>query len=104
MLLPYIVVALLGLVFGSFLNVCIVRLPKHGSIATPRSHCPRCKRPIQAYDNVPVVSYLLLGGRCRHCRERISPIYPMVEVLTAVLLVLTLAKYKLSPEFIKYAL
>ena len=104
MLLPYLVVAAFGLIFGSFLNVCIVRLPKHESIITPRSHCARCNRPIQWYDNVPVASYLILRGQCRHCREKISFIYPLVEILTAILLVATFIKYELSPEFIKYAL
>jgi leader peptidase (prepilin peptidase) / N-methyltransferase len=104
MFLPYLVVAAFGLIFGSFLNVCIVRLPKHESIIIPRSHCPRCNRPIQWYDNIPVASYLILRGQCRHCHEKISFIYPLVEILTAVLLVATLAKYEVTPEFIKYAL
>jgi len=104
MLLPYLVVAAFGLLFGSFLNVCIARLPKHESIVVPRSHCPRCNRPIQWYDNLPVVSYLVLRGQCRHCREKISYIYPLVEILTAALLVATLAKYELSPDFVKYSL
>ena len=104
MLVPYFVVAAFGLLFGSFLNVCISRLPRHESIILPRSHCPRCNRPIQWYDNIPVLSYLALRGKCRHCHEKISYIYPLVEILTAALLVAMLAKYELSPEFIKYAL
>src|SRR5579859_2610419 len=104
MLIPYLVVAAFGLIFGSFLNVCIARLPKHESIILPRSHCPRCNRLIHWYDNIPVVSYILLRGQCRHCREKISSIYPLVEFLTAVLMVANLAKYQLSPEFIKFAL
>jgi len=104
MLIPYVIVALFGLIFGSFLNVCIVRLPKHESIITPRSHCPHCNRPISWYDNIPVLSFLILGGRCRHCHEKISIVYPLVEVLTAGLLVATLAKFAISPEFVKYSL
>ncbi len=102
--MPYVVVAAFGLAFGSFLNVCIVRLPKQESIISPRSHCPRCNRPIRWYDNVPVVSYLVLCGRCRDCRERISPIYPAVEFLTSCIWVASFAEYKLSPESIKYIL
>src|SRR5690242_21657268 len=95
-LFPYFCAALFGLIFGSFLNVCISRLPRHESIVTPRSHCPRCNKPIQWYDNIPVVSFLLLAGRCRHCREKISFTYPLVEALTSALWVVTLAKYELS--------
>ena len=76
---------LLGLAFGSFLNVCIYRLPLDLSVVTPRSACPRCKRLIAFYDNLPVVSWLLLRGRCRHCKTRISPRYLFVELLTAAL-------------------
>src|ERR1700680_5334853 len=74
---------LLGLAFGSFLNVCIYRLPLGLSVVTPRSACPCCKRPIAFYDNLPVVSWLFLRGRCRHCKARISPRYLFVELLTA---------------------
>jgi leader peptidase (prepilin peptidase) / N-methyltransferase len=76
---------LLGLAFGSFLNVCIYRLPLDLSVVTPRSACPRCKRLIAFYDNLPVVSWLLLRGQCRHCKARISPRYLFVELLNAVL-------------------
>ncbi len=83
---PFLLVELIavGLVTGSFLNVCIGRLPAGESIVFPGSHCPRCRRPIAWYDNIPVLSYLLLGGRCRACREPISARYPLVEALTAV--------------------
>ncbi len=101
MLIPYAVCGVLGLVFGSFLNVCIARLPKRESIVTPRSHCPRCGHPIRWYDNVPVASYVILAGRCRDCRARISPIYPLVELLTAGIWIAGLTRYGLSPEFIK---
>ncbi len=99
----YLVVALFGLAFGSFLNVCVFRLPRHESIITPRSHCPRCGRPIRWYDNIPVLSYLVLRGRCRDCRERISALYPLVEILTAAVLVTIFARHGLTPEFVKYS-
>ncbi len=76
---------LLGLAFGSFLNVCIYRLPLDLSVVTPRSACPSCKRYIAFYDNMPVISWLLLGGRCRQCKTKISPRYLFVELLTGVL-------------------
>lgn len=73
-----------GLAIGSFLNVCIARLPEGESVASPGSRCPKCLTPIRWYDNVPVVSYVILRGRCRACQVRISPRYPFVEVATAV--------------------
>ena len=102
-LILYVTVALFGLAFGSFLNVCISRLPRGESIISPRSHCPQCGKPIRWYDNVPVLSYLLLRGRCRDCGARISPVYPAVEILTAAVLVMALRRYELSPEFVKYS-
>jgi leader peptidase (prepilin peptidase) / N-methyltransferase len=80
-----LVAFLFGLTFGSFFNVCIRRLPRHESVVSPRSHCPACGTPIRARDNIPVLSYLLLRGRCRSCRTRISPEYPLVELLTGAL-------------------
>jgi leader peptidase (prepilin peptidase)/N-methyltransferase len=71
---------LLGLLFGSFLNVCISRLPQHESIVHPRSRCPQCKAPIRWYDNIPLVSWLLLRGRCRDCKQAIPWRYPLVEL------------------------
>jgi leader peptidase (prepilin peptidase) / N-methyltransferase len=81
---PVIALAIfvLGLAFGSFLNVCIYRLPRGLSVVTPRSACPTCKQPIASYDNLPVLSWLILRGRCRHCDEGISPRYLMIELLT----------------------
>lgn len=76
---------LFGLAFGSFLNVCIYRLPRGLSVVAPRSACPNCKQPIAFYDNLPVLSWFLLGGRCRHCKEQISPRYWVIELLTALL-------------------
>ncbi len=80
-------VFLFGLVIGSFLNVCIARLPEDESIVTPGSRCPSCKKPIKAYDNIPLVSWMLLRGRCRYCQARISVWYPVVELLTALIFV-----------------
>ena len=79
-----IVSIIFGALIGSFLNVCIIRLPKEESIITPGSHCPHCAKPINFYDNIPVVSYLLLKGRCRYCKESISIQYPLVEGITAL--------------------
>jgi leader peptidase (prepilin peptidase)/N-methyltransferase len=76
---------LFGLAFGSFLNVCIYRLPRGLSVVTPRSACPACKQAIAFYDNLPVLSWLILGGRCRRCRTKISPRYLIVELLTGML-------------------
>jgi leader peptidase (prepilin peptidase)/N-methyltransferase len=76
---------LFGLCFGSFLNVCIYRLPLGLSVVAPRSACPKCKQPIAFYDNLPVVSWLILRGRCRHCQDRISPRYLLIELLTGAL-------------------
>lgn len=100
----YIIVGLFGLCFGSFLNVCISRLPKGESIVLPRSHCPRCHHAIRWYDNIPLISYLVLRARCRDCHALISPLYPTVEALTAAVLVWAFHVYGMGPEFVKYAL
>jgi leader peptidase (prepilin peptidase) / N-methyltransferase len=76
-----------GLIIGSFLNVVAYRLPRHESVVFPGSHCPSCDTPIKAYDNVPVLSWLWLRGRCRSCHTSISARYPIVEAVTAALLV-----------------
>jgi len=93
---------LLGLAFGSFLNVCVYRLPLDLSVVTPRSACPGCKKPIAFYDNVPVVSWLLLRGRCRHCQTRISARYLFVEVLTAALFLGCYAYFGVTVATLKY--
>lgn len=79
-----IVVFLFGALVGSFLNVCIYRLPREESVVWPASHCPQCRRPIAPYDNVPILSYLVLGGRCRFCRTTIPLRYPLVELANAL--------------------
>lgn len=76
---------LFGLAVGSFLNVVIHRVPLHQSVVTPRSRCPSCRTTLRARDNVPLVSWVLLGGRCRHCAQPISARYSLVEAATAVL-------------------
>ncbi|WAA12837.1 prepilin peptidase [Fervidibacillus halotolerans] len=75
----------LGLIFGSFFNVVGIRLPKKESIVYPGSHCPHCNHPLRWYENIPVLSYVFLRGRCRVCREKISPIYPIMELVTGFL-------------------
>jgi len=75
---------ILGLAFGSFLNVCISRLPNHESIVHPRSRCPQCKAPIRWYDNIPLLSWLLLRGRCRDCKQSIPWRYPLIELATGL--------------------
>jgi leader peptidase (prepilin peptidase)/N-methyltransferase len=79
-----VLAGVLGLMIGSFLNVCIGRIPAGESVVSPGSRCPSCRTPIAWYDNVPVVSYALLGGKCRRCRRPISLRYPLVELATAV--------------------
>jgi len=81
------IVALLGLAIGSFLNVVILRLPRGGSLISPGSRCPSCGYALGPADNIPVVSYLALGGRCRRCRARIGVRYPLVELVTAAVFV-----------------
>ncbi len=99
-----IAVALLGAIIGSFLNVCIVRLPHEESVVHPRSHCRSCRRPIAWRDNIPVLSYLILRGRCRHCGASISWRYPFVEALTAAAFWGLYRYYGLTPVFGAYAL
>jgi leader peptidase (prepilin peptidase)/N-methyltransferase len=85
-----------GLIIGSFLNVVIHRLPREESLVTPRSRCPACQTPIRPWDNIPVVSFLLLRGRCRACGHAIAWRYPLVEALTGILFVLTVLRFGIS--------
>lgn len=86
-----------GTCIGSFLNVCIHRIPREQSIVTPRSRCPYCLKTIAWYDNVPLLSYVLLRARCRHCRADISPRYAVVEFLTGALFLLVFLQYEFQP-------
>jgi len=88
--------------FGSFLNVCIYRLPLGLSVVTPRSACPNCKQAIAFYDNVPVLSWLILRGRCRHCKTPISPRYLLIELLTGSLFVACYWYFGLTLSTLKY--
>ncbi|NPB09844.1 MAG: prepilin peptidase [Thermodesulfobacteria bacterium] len=94
----------LGALVGSFLNVCAYRLPRGESIVSPRSRCPSCKTPIRWYDNIPILSYLLLRGRCRFCRAPIPKRYPAVELITALLSLSLVARFGFSiPYFFLFA-
>ena len=90
----------LGAAVGSFLNVLIHRLPEEKSIVLPASHCPKCRHAIRLYDNIPIVSYLFLRGRCRNCGEAISLRYPLVEMLTAIMSLLVFWKFGLSLQYL----
>ncbi len=94
-----IIVFIFGSIVGSFLNVCIHRMPLGESIVWPHSHCPKCKKKIHTYDNIPFLSYIILRGRCRFCKERISLRYPLVELLTALLFLAVFNRYGLSYDF-----
>ena len=94
-----VLVFLVGCCFGSFYNVLIHRLPAQESIVRPGSHCPRCSHPISFYDNIPIISYAILRGKCRYCGERISLRYPLVEGLTGALALLLFLRCGLTPQF-----
>ena len=97
-----IIVFLFGRVIGSFLNVCIYRLPGGLSIVHPGSFCPGCKHPIAWFDNIPVFSYIALRGKCRNCKKSISARYPLVELLTASLFVILLVAFGPGVKFLAY--
>ena len=88
-----------GLIVGSFLNVCIYRMPRRESVVSPRSHCTSCGKTIAWYDNIPLLSFILLKGKCRHCGKNISFLYFVVELLTGILFVLMHMRFGLSLEF-----
>src|SRR5271169_3049161 len=98
-----IFVFLFGLIIGSFLNVCILRIPSGKSIVLPASACPKCGTAIRPYDNIPILSYALLGGKCRGCKVRISPMYPLVELLTGLLFLACYFAFGLTVEALKWA-
>jgi leader peptidase (prepilin peptidase)/N-methyltransferase len=98
-----VVAGLFGLVFGSFLNVCTLRWPKEESVVSPGSRCPKCLEPIRWYDNVPVLSWLVLGGRCRRCAAPVSIQYPLVELATGLMWAGTFATHGASGEALRGA-
>jgi len=99
-----IFVFLFGLVIGSFLNVCIIRIPQRKSIVMPASACANCGVPIRPYDNIPVLSWLLLGRKCRACKAKISGMYPLVELLAALLFFGCYMAFGLTAEALKWAI
>jgi leader peptidase (prepilin peptidase)/N-methyltransferase len=101
--LAYIVLFVFGACVGSFLNVCIRRIPPGVSVVTPPSECPKCNAPIRFYDNIPIVSYIVLRGRCRACAEGISPLYPAVEAIAAFFTVFLYLKFSFTSGFFVYA-
>lgn len=103
-ILFYIMIFLFGIVIGSFLNVCIYRIPKKENIVKIRSHCMECNYQLKWYDLVPLFSYLCLGGRCRKCKTKLSVQYPLVELLNGLLYVLVVAVNGLTIESLLYCL
>lgn len=105
--IPYLMevyLFIIGAIIGSFLNVCIHRIPLRESIIFPRSRCPKCGTEIRWYQNIPILSYIFLLGRCANCKTRISPVYPFVELLTAILFVLLWRKFGPTIPFVIYVL
>ncbi len=102
-MLSSIFVFIVGACIGSFLNVCIYRIPRQLSIIKPNSFCPNCNASIRWYDNIPIVSYILLKGRCRRCSCPISLRYPLVEILSGFILLILYFKFGITFEFIKFS-
>ncbi len=100
----YPLIFVLGIIIGSFLNVCIYRIPREESIAFPSSHCTACSHPLKWYDLIPLFSYLTLHGKCRYCKGEISLQYPMIEALNGILYLITFHFYGLSLQFIFYSI
>jgi leader peptidase (prepilin peptidase)/N-methyltransferase len=103
-MIEMVVAFLFGLLIGSFLNVCVYRMPRDLSVVRPRSYCPECEKTIAWYDNIPVLSYLLLAGKCRHCGARISVRYPLLELLTGLAFVGVVWRFGVSGAAIKFAI
>jgi leader peptidase (prepilin peptidase) / N-methyltransferase len=101
-LLVFIYVFIMGNIVGSFLNVCIYRIPRGESVVSPPSHCPQCGYKIKWYDNIPLISYfVLLRGKCRKCKNKIPLRYPLVEILTGIIWVIVFAKFGFTIETLK---
>ncbi len=98
--MSYLFVFILGLIIGSFLNVCIYRIPREESIITPSSHCPSCNKAIRFYDNIPIISYVMLGGKCRNCGERISLRYPFVEFINGILYLIIYSRFLMHKPWV----
>jgi leader peptidase (prepilin peptidase) / N-methyltransferase len=101
--LLYVLVFIFGSLIGSFLNVCIYRIPRGLSIVWPSSQCPSCSRPIRAWDNIPILSFLILGGKCRNCKAKIPFRYPLVETLNALFFVFLFWRFGPEWDFLVYA-
>jgi leader peptidase (prepilin peptidase)/N-methyltransferase len=93
-----------GLMVGSFANVCISRLPQKQSVVFPASHCPKCNKPIHVMDNIPLISYILLKGQCRNCKQKISLIYPAIELVTGLLMAAVFYRFGFSWECLIFAI
>jgi leader peptidase (prepilin peptidase) / N-methyltransferase len=96
----YIFLTSVGAAVGSFLNVLIFRIPEGQSIVLPSSHCPKCGHAVRVYDNIPIISYLILRGKCRDCHEKISVQYPIVEAITALMSLFLFLKFGLSFKYL----
>lgn len=94
-----IIIIIIGLVLGSFYNVVGLRIPNGESIIKPGSHCPKCNHKLSWYENIPVLSYIFLGGKCKNCKQKISIIYPIIEILTSFLFYISYKIFGLSEEF-----
>ncbi|MBO4323243.1 MAG: prepilin peptidase [Clostridia bacterium] len=100
LIIAYVLFAVVGFCIGSFLNVVVYRLPEGMSLAKPASHCPKCGKPIKWYDNIPILSFIFLGGKCRNCKAKISARYPVVEgVCGALFLISALLFFETSPTY-----
>ncbi|HLR20453.1 MAG TPA: prepilin peptidase [Tissierellaceae bacterium] len=98
------IVFIYGLIIGSFLNVCIYRIPIQKNIAFPSSYCPKCNVHIRWYDNIPILSYLILLGQCRYCGDRISLQYPIIELLNAIIYSVLYYKFQFSLDFLFFSI
>jgi len=102
--MDYALIVILGLVIGSFLNVCIYRIPKEESIAFPPSHCAKCQHNLSPVDLIPVFSYIFLRGKCKYCKEKISIRYPLIESLNGILYLIVYLKFGLTLIALKYCI